>query len=124
MLKEGRQEMIINYVMVGIGGGAGALLRAIFSDLFKKRWHRDYPLSTFLINITGSFFLGLLLHYCKSDFMLLLFGTGLMGGYTTYSTFNYELISLMKSGKKKIFLLYYSLSVICGLAAAALGILI
>jgi CrcB protein len=109
---------------VGIGGGAGALLRALLSDFISNIWHKDFPLATFLINITGSFALGMLLHYHMDDFWLLLLGTGFMGGYTTFSTFNYQLVFFMKADRKLTFMLYYSLSVICGLAAAALGYII
>jgi CrcB protein len=114
--------MLVNLLLVGIGGGIGTLFRALLSNLSKKIWHGDYPAATFFINISGSFFLGLLFHYHKDDYLMLLFGTGLMGGYTTFSTFNYELISFIRDGKRRTFLLYYSMSVVCGLAAAALGV--
>lgn len=116
--------MLVDFILVGIGGGMGAFLRSFLSDIIKKKWHHEYPIATFLINVTGSFLLGILLHYHESDLWMLLFGTGVMGGYTTFSTFNYELISLIKSGKKMTFLVYYILSVICGLAAAALGVIL
>jgi fluoride exporter len=113
--------MIINFVLVGIGGGLGAFLRAWITEGIKKIWYRDYPLATFLINVTGAFILGVLISFQAGNLWMLLFGTGLMGGYTTFSTFNYELITLMKSGRKKTSLLYELLSVLCGLAAAAVG---
>lgn len=116
--------MLNEFIIVGIGGGLGAFLRAGFSDYMKKIWHRDYPMATFLINITGAFLLGLLYHYHSKDLWMLLLGTGALGGFTTFSTLNYELITLIKTGKGKIFLLYGIITVVFGVAAAALGVLL
>lgn len=116
--------MLLNFILVGVGGGIGASFRAFLSDLIKKKWRSDYPLATFLINVSGSFILGLIIHYHSDDIWKLLLGTGIMGGYTTFSTFHYESVSLIKSGRKKMFLLYYVLSVVSGVAAAFLGLLL
>jgi CrcB protein len=116
--------MLLNFVMVGIGGGIGASFRAFLSDVIKKRWNLNYPLATFLINVTGAFLLGVIIHYYSDGMWKLLFGTGLMGGYTTFSTFHYEAVSLIRSGRKRAFLLYYILSVVCGIIAAFLGIIL
>lgn len=116
--------MLLNIILVGIGGGIGASLRALLTDLIKKIWNHSFPLATFIINITGSFLLGVILHYHSNDLWKLLLGTGVMGGYTTFSTYHYEAVSLLKAHKKLTFLLYYSLSVICGLIAAILGLMI
>ena len=110
--------------MVGIGGGIGASLRAFLSEFIKKKWNTAFPLATFLINVTGAFLLGLIIHYHIDDMWKLFFGTGLLGGYTTFSTFHYEAISLIRSGRKKIFFLYYLLSIVCGMIAALLGMII
>jgi len=116
--------MLMNFILVGIGGGLGASLRAFISDLIKKKWSYNYPMATFLINITGAFLLGVIIHFHSDDVWKVFLGTGLMGGYTTFSTFHYEAVSLINTGRKKTFFLYYILSIVCGLIAAMLGMIL
>lgn len=116
--------MIIDFILVGIGGGIGAAFRAFLSDQVKRKWKGHYPMATFLINITGSFLLGLIIHYHADNMWKLLLGTGFMGGYTTFSTFHYEAVLLIEAGRKKLYLLYYVLSVAGGLLAAAAGMIL
>ncbi len=113
--------MLINCILVGIGGGLGAALRALLSDIIKKHWKSRFPLATFLINLSGSFVLGFLLNHNAEDFYILLIGTGLLGGFTTFSTFNYETVTLLREDGKPTAILYYLFSVILGLAAAWAG---
>lgn len=116
--------MLFNILLVGIGGGIGASLRALLGDRVKRKWKRPFPLATFLINVTGSFLLGMIIHYHSNDSWRIFLGTGLMGGFTTFSTFQYESVSLINTGKKRTFLLYYAFSVICSITAAMAGIIL
>lgn len=114
--------MFLNIFLVGIGGGIGAFFRAALSDLFKKYFSTSFPFATFTINIIGSFLLGLLIGLNAGSIGRLLFGTGILGGFTTFSTFNYEAVLLIKSKKIGTFLCYYLLSTILGLLAAFAGL--
>ncbi|SHO45591.1 fluoride efflux transporter FluC [Anaerocolumna xylanovorans] len=116
--------MLLNIILVGIGGGIGTFLRAILSDTIKKIWKNSSVISTFIINVTGSFLLGVVIHYHANDIWRLFLGTGILGGYTTFSTYHYESVSLLKTGKKKKFMLYYIFSVVCGVIAAGIGIIL
>ncbi len=116
--------MLIHIILVGIGGGIGAAIRAFFTDWVKSKWKKHFPLATFIINITGSFLLGIIIHYHADDSWRIFLGTGLMGGFTTFSTFHYETVSLIKIGMKRTFMFYYIFSVICSIAAAMAGIIL
>lgn len=84
-------------------GGAGAALRLITDGLVKARVRIAYPLGTTVINITGSFLLGLvtglaLSHFLPPEWRLIL-GTGFLGGYTTFSTASFETVRLAQDGR-------------------------
>lgn len=115
--------MIKEILFVAAGGGIGAGLRyAVY--LLVKTGH--FPLPTLLINIAGSFVLGMVIALSLKQaewpaaFKLFL-ATGVCGGFTTFSTFSYENLSLIEQGKIQLMLLYVSASVIGGIAAALLG---
>lgn len=116
--------MLVNWFLVGLGGGLGAVLRASVSNLIKRVWKADFPLATFLINVVGSFLLGLLLQYQSDHHIRLLIGTGILGGFTTFSTFHYETINLLLGKKKLIAVLYGLLSLTFGLLASWAGLVI
>ncbi len=112
--------------LVFLGGGSGAVLRYLVG-LALGRWSQSFPWGTFAINVGGSLLLGLLfgLTYAREfrherEIMLLL-GTGVLGGFTTFSTFELEGYSLLAGGHGGTAALYLAGSVIAGLAAAAAG---
>ena len=84
-------------------GGVGAALRLIVDGVVKARTRMAYPLGTTLINITGSFLLGLVTGLALSHFLpvewRLILGTGLLGGYTTFSTASFETVRLAQDGR-------------------------
>lgn len=123
-------EMInINYLIIGIGGFAGAVSRYILAMWIGQKWGRSFPLGTFVINVTGSFFIGLLMSLLTERFMVnpqwrLLLAVGFLGSYTTFSTLEYETVRLVKDGEWLIALINVILSVIVGFIALKLGELI
>ena len=123
-------EMInINYLIIGIGGFAGAVSRYILAMWIGQKWGRSFPLGTFVINVTGSFFIGLLMSLFTERFMVnpqwrLLLAVGFLGSYTTFSTLEYETGRLVKDGEWLIALINVILSVIVGFIALKLGELI
>ena len=114
----------MNALAVFIGGGLGSLLRYGLGVLALRQFGAGYPLGTLLANIAGSFLLGLLarigLDGKVSPATRLGLTTGLCGGFTTYSTFNLETLSLLADGHLAKGGGYLLVTVVlCGLAGAA-----
>ncbi len=113
--------MAVNYLMVFLGGSLGAVCRCALSIQMKRILSTRFPMATFLINLSGSFLLGLLLASDTGSMMRLLAGTGFLGGFTTFSTFQVENITLYREGKYGTLLAYTALSAGLCIAAASLG---
>lgn len=113
-------------LLVFLGGGAGSLARYLLGVAL-GRWSQHFPTGTFAINVAGSLALGLLFGFAYAhEFrhereLTLLLGTGFLGGFTTFSTFELEGFTLLSSGHHGTALAYLAGSVLAGLAAAALG---
>jgi CrcB protein len=121
-------------VWVSIAAAAGAVLRYLLGRSV-QRWHPStLPWGTFAINVTGSFALGLLtglgLHHGWSPDAVSILGTGLLGGYTTWSTYIWESVAIAvgadsgpgADGAAGAALLNLAGSIAVGVAAAAAGL--
>lgn len=108
--------------LVLFGGAIGALLRFWLGQQMQKRWGGAFPLPTFLINMLGSFALGLLFAASDGGSLWWLFGTGLLGAFTTFSTFSVEAMTLFQRGKRSVALAYLIGSATLGLLFAWLGL--
>ena len=113
-------------VLVGIGGGIGSILRYVSSWLITKNVSTNFPLATFSVNIFGCLLIGILIgifgkQLSPNDDLKYLFITGFCGGYTTFSTFSAENIQLIQSGNYLIPALYITSSVLFGILAVFLG---
>jgi fluoride exporter len=112
--------------MVVLGGGLGAGFRFLIYTWVSKWYTATFPLATFLINVSGSFLIGLLmtlfLNRSSLNVNLRLFlVTGILGGYTTFSSFEWEIFLGLRGGAGAIALLYVVSSVVLGLAGVWLG---
>lgn len=116
--------MVINAIMVAFGGFFGAITRYSISQWMKKRKPTSFPLATFIINLMGSFLLGLIYGTETGGLPLLLLGTGFMGAFTTFSTFKLENIQLIVNKKWTIQVIYLVLSYLLGISLAFLGVII
>lgn len=91
----------MNLLLAGFGAAIGAGLRYFVTNYGKKHWEKfgknynNLPFPTLLINLTGSLILGFIFAKGASPFVYALFGTGVMGGYTTFSTLNTELLGMI-----------------------------
>lgn len=122
-------ERLIPYLLVGVGGFIGANARFVVARWVGGVFEARFPLGTFLINVGGSFLLGLLggLLALKggpnSDALRLALGVGFLGAFTTFSTFEYETHALLEDGVWLGATLNVVLSVVVGLVAVRLGLL-
>lgn len=107
-------------LLVGIGAAMGAILRYQLTRI-GTRIASEFPLITFLINLTGSFCLGWLTAAQIGQPLTTFLGVGVLGGYTTFSTFNSELSQLWFRQRYHIFFGYLILSYGLGLLVAAAG---
>ena len=117
---------MINVLIIGIGGFLGAVTRYGMAVWIGQRWGRSFPLGTFVINITGSFLIGLLMtlmteRIIENPQWRLLLIVGFLGAYTTFSTFEYETGALLKDGEWLYASLNVLLSVAVGFIALKLG---
>ncbi len=113
--------MLSNFLLIYIGGAIGSLLRYRISLNMKPVAFSHFPFATFFINIIGSFLLGALLSEPFSESVKFLLGTGFLGGFTTFSTFQAENIKILRQRRFGTFLAYTSLSVLLCLASVAIG---
>lgn len=114
--------------IIGFGGILGTLLRFYLGKWVLTKTGTNFPFGTWLINISGSFILGVLsaLHNTNHipDWFWLMFGIGFCGAYTTFSTFGYETTQLIENGHKAYAVAYVLSSVVLGLLFAWLGTMI
>lgn len=111
---------------MGAGGFVGAIVRYALALWVDTRMGSPFPFATLLINVTGSFVLGVLSGALEFSSLppevRLTIGVGFLGAYTTFSTFTYETLRLVEAGDTALALGYVTLSVLAGLAAATLGL--
>lgn len=115
-----------NIVIIGVGGFIGAVARYGIALWIGQRWGRSFPLGTFIINVTGSFLIGLLMtvmaeRFTENPQWRLFLVVGFLGAYTTFSTFEYETGALLKDSEWLYAGLNVVLSVVVGFAALKLG---
>ena len=113
-------------LLVSLGASFGAVSRYLVDQAVTRRRAVAFPAGTWVINITGSFVLslltGLAAHHGLPVDVVTVVGTGVCGGYTTFSTFSYETLRLTEDGSGLLGLGNIAASLAVGLAAAALGL--
>ena len=106
-------------ILVALGAGVGAPARYLV-DKYIKQTHKSFiPWETLLINILGSFILGFVIK--SGGNTALIFGTGFAGAFTTWSTFAVETHELFDNKNHRMAFAYVGLTLVLGIAAAALG---
>jgi fluoride exporter len=112
---------VLAWIGVGVFGAIGSWLRFSVGGAIMARRPSDFPLGTFAVNLSGGFVLGALTGAGVTGHALLVFGTGLLGGYTTFSTWMVETQRLAEDSEWLLMYAYLLGSMVAGLAATGLG---
>ena len=114
--------MLSNWMLVALGGALGAVLRFYISESMPDA---DFPWATLSVNLVGSLLLGAVtaatLTNALSEPQALLLGVGLLGAFTTMSTFSVETIALMEAGQWRLAGTYVVVSAVIGPLLAWVG---
>lgn len=114
--------MLKSILIVGFGGMIGSMARYIFGLAIKPG---SFPFATFIVNIAGSFIIGLVMGFALKNLSSsgrLFLATGVCGGFTTFSAFSLECIELMKQHRYAMTLSYIVLTIVMGLVATFAGL--
>jgi fluoride exporter len=107
-------------------GALGAVLRYLADHLVQQRADSDFPLGILVVNLSGSLALGVLVgsagHHGIPSAWLTVAGTGLLGAYTTFSTFTFDTVHLLERGEWADGALNVAVSLVVGVGAAAAGL--
>jgi len=114
------------YLCVMLGGALGAVSRFAMGTLIQRLYSAVFPLGTFFINVTGSFLIGLLMMLFLNRPGInanwrLFWVTGILGGYTTFSTFEWETLMALRGGASAAAVLNILLSLGLGFGGVWLG---
>jgi fluoride exporter len=102
----GRSFIMVSYFLIGLGGAIGSVVRFWMSGLIASRFGQTFPLGTLVVNVTGSFAIGLfaalsepegrwLINPSLRQFLMI----GICGGYTTFSSFSLQTLALVQEGE-------------------------
>ena len=122
--------IVMPYLLVGVGGFVGATARFVVARVVGAMFETKFPLGTFVINVSGSFLLGILGTVValkvmpNSESMRLALGVGFLGAYTTFSTFEFETHALIDDGSWLTATTNMFGSLLIGLLAVRAGIVL
>lgn len=123
---------LVASALVASGGALGATARyhvgRLVTELVGVRVVDGFPWATLIVNVAGSLLMGLLVGWFarsgSSEGLRLLLGVGVLGGFTTFSTFSLEMMLLIQRGTPSLALAYAAVSVVAGLGALWLGLIV
>ena len=119
-------QMFDRYLVVLAGAGLGGLARYVAGTWIMGKYGGRFPLGTFVINVSGSFLVGVLMTLLTERLhphpnWRLFLVVGILGGYTTFSSFEYETYQAMRDGARWMGMLYVTGSVVVGYLGVWLG---
>ncbi|MHC4816571.1 MAG: fluoride efflux transporter CrcB [Planctomycetota bacterium] len=117
---------MIKLLIVGAGGFLGAISRYTLSGIVHRWVPGAFPIGTLCVNLIGCFLIGALMTLVQDRKLFtpearLLFGVGILGSLTTFSTFGYETVELMRGGESRMAFLSVAANVVLGVAGVILG---
>jgi CrcB protein len=117
---------VIKLLIVGAGGFLGAISRYTLSGIVHRWVPGAFPIGTLCVNLIGCFLIGALMTLVQDRKLFtpearLLFGVGILGSLTTFSTFGYETVELMRGGESRMAFLSVAANVVLGVAGVILG---
>lgn len=129
-MRERWRQLVLTYLAIAVGGTLGCWARYAMTNLVQAVYGRDFPYATLSINLLGAFLMGFLFietldRLTISPILRTGILTGMLGGYTTFSTFEMETFLLVERGEGWKALLYIILSVglgfLCAFGGAAIA---
>ncbi len=113
-------------LFIALGGASGAVARYLLANWVHGLWEGRWPVGTLLVNVVGSFGMGIIFvlierHVIHPDWRWVLM-VGFLGAFTTFSTFSLEAVAMMESGHMAHAMGYICASAVCSVAAAAAAI--
>lgn len=126
-VRKGREEKVLEKLaIVAFGGGLGAALRFWTSQWAANRFGADFPYGTLIVNVSGCFMIGCFMVLSTERFLInpywrLVFSVGFLGGLTTFSSYSYETLELLRDGSLVAASLNAFLNLLLGFGAAWLG---
>ena len=115
-------------VGVAVAGAVGAPARFVIERMIRARWPTDWPWGTFLVNVSGSLALGLVVGFVLAQGVdanvRTVVGTGFLGAYTTFSTYAYETVRVGTVPRRGLAVAYAFGSVLASVVAAMIGLML
>jgi CrcB protein len=123
------EELILKTLLIGLGAFIGANVRYALQTWAAARWGTDFPYGTLIINISGSLILGFFVTLVTQRVAIpaewrVFVTVGLLGGFTTFSSFSVETLTLVQMSRWLPALLYLTGNVVLGIIGAYLGIIL
>lgn len=113
--------MLKQILLVSVGGAVGSVMRFLTSVLVTRSEPFPFPVGTFAVNILGCFCIGLFANLLPSNNLRFLLITGFCGGFTTFSTFASETLTLANNNQMAMAFVYTLSSCVLGIGAVWLG---
>ena len=118
---------MFRFLLICLGGAVGTGARYLIAIGAPRLLGTSFPYATLIVNVAGSFLLGAVMHVGLTTALMtpglrVVLATGVMGGFTTYSTFNYETIEYLREGAFGIAALNMAATLLLCLLAGALGL--
>ena len=118
----------MNVLLVALGGAIGSAARHLVGVFVSNRFGPDFPWGTFIVNVSGSFLIGVILSLVGGGQLpagtRLFLAVGVMGGYTTFSTYSNETLQLIQGGELAAAMLNALGQVVVGLVGVYLGVVL